>query len=309
MNSKQLFTNIKLKVVKHSPEILVYVGVAGMVTSTVLACKETTKINTILDEYKLNIENIEAGLEDEKLQESLANSSDSYTIEDAKKDKLIVNIQTGAKLFKLYAPSIGVGIVSLSLILQSNRILNSRNAALSAAYLTLDKGIKEYRNRVIDKFGEQVDRELRYGYETKKVKDISVDPETGKEKKEDKIINVVTKDVISEYAVIFDENAGAWNRDNTYNDFTLRSEQAYANDLLKANKVLFLNEVYDRLGLPKTKTGQLVGWVYNPENNDKGDNYVDFRIQDLAYEKEDGSGYDIKKLLDFNVDGYILNLI
>lgn len=303
------FKKLQLKAIKHSPEIFVSVGVVGVVASTVLACKATTKINNILDERKVNIENIENALQDEDLQKSLAEQDDAYTIEDAKKDKLLVNAQTAIKLAQLYAPAIGVGLISLGFILQSNRILNSRNAVVSAAYVTLDKSIKEYRNRVIEKFGEQVDRELKYGYETKKVKDIVVDPETGKEKKEDKLINVVTKDVISEYAVIFDENCGAWNRDATYNDFTLRSEQAYANDLLRINKVLFLNEVYDRLGIPKTKTGQLVGWVYNPENNTEGDNYVDFRVQDLAYEKEDGSGYDIKQLLDFNVDGYILDLI
>lgn len=303
------FKKLQLKAIKHSPEIFVSVGVVGVVASTVLACKATTKINNILDERKVNIENIENALQDEDLQKSLAEQDDAYTIEDAKKDKLLVNAQTAIKLAQLYAPAIGVGLISLGCILQSNRILNSRNAVVSAAYVTLDKSIKEYRNRVIEKFGEQVDRELKYGYETKKVKDIVVDPETGKEKKEDKLINVVTKDVISEYAVIFDENCGAWNRDATYNDFTLRSEQAYANDLLRINKVLFLNEVYDRLGIPKTKTGQLVGWVYNPENNTEGDNYVDFRVQDLAYEKEDGSGYDIKQLLDFNVDGYILDLI
>lgn len=303
------FKKLQLKAIKHSPEIFVSVGVVGVVASTVLACKATTKINNILDERKVNIENIENALQDEDLQKSLAEQDDAYTIEDAKKDKLLVNAQTAIKLAQLYAPAIGVGLISLGFILQSNRILNSRNAVVSAAYVTLDKSIKEYRNRVIEKFGEQVDRELKYGYETKKVKDIVVDPETGKEKKEDKLINVVTKDVISEYAVIFDENCGAWNRDATYNDFTLRSEQAYANDLLRINKVLFLNEVYDRLGIPKTKAGQLVGWVYNPENNTEGDNYVDFRVQDLAYEKEDGSGYDIRQLLDFNVDGYILDLI
>ena len=78
------FKKLQLKAIKHSPEIFVSVGIVGMVTSTVLACKATTKINTILDEHKLNIENIEAGLEDEDLQKSLAEHDDSYTIEDAK---------------------------------------------------------------------------------------------------------------------------------------------------------------------------------------------------------------------------------
>ena len=96
----------------------------------------------------------------------------------------------------------------------------------------------------------------------------------------------------------------------------LRRQQDYANEVLKSRGHLFLNEVYDMLGIPRTKAGQVVGWIYN-EDNPNGDNYVDFGIYDLSNlsdsQKErkmafvNGQEYSI--LLDFNVDGPIYDLI
>lgn len=88
----------------------------------------------------------------------------------------------------------------------------------------------------------------------------------------------------------------------------LRAQQQFANDKLVADGFLFLNDVYDMLGIDKTPTGQLVGWKYDELNNDVGDNYVDFGIMETNRETEDG-GYEPVILLDFNVDGDILHLI
>jgi hypothetical protein len=87
----------------------------------------------------------------------------------------------------------------------------------------------------------------------------------------------------------------------------LRGQQQYANDLLHARGYVFLNDVYDMLGIDRTKEGQIVGWVYN-KNNEVGDNFVDFGILETNRETEDGS-YEPAILLDFNVDGNILDLI
>ena len=92
----------------------------------------------------------------------------------------------------------------------------------------------------------------------------------------------------------------------------LKSEQNYANDRLKARGYLFLNEVYERLGIPPTKAGQIVGWVYDPNNpNHNGDNYVDFGLYNIHKEKTRDfvNGYEEVILLDFNVDGPILDRI
>ena len=138
---------------KHSPEILILAGVAGTVVSAVMACKATTKIGEILDESKETIDAIHEAQKNEAL-------SEKYPENVAQRDLAIVYIQTGVKLAKLYAPSVILGTLSITSILASNNILRKRNVALAAAYATVDKGFKEYRSRVVENFGEEVDQQL-----------------------------------------------------------------------------------------------------------------------------------------------------
>lgn len=173
-----------MKLKKHSPEILVVAGIAGTVVSAVLACKATTKVAEILDETKGTLDTIHDGME------TGAINGQEYTNEDGKKDTVVVYAQTGMKLAKLYGPAIILGTLSITSILASNNILRKRNVALGAAYAAIDKSFKEYRGRVIERFGEQVDTELKYGIKAKKFEEIEVDPETGKEKKVKKTVMV-----------------------------------------------------------------------------------------------------------------------
>ena len=233
-----------------------------------------------------------------------------YSKEDATKDLTITYVQTGVKLAKLYGPSVALGVVSIGCLLTSNNILRKRNIALAAAYATIDKSFKEYRSRVVERFGEAVDRELKYNITKQKVEEIVTDPETGKEKKVKKEIEVTGLDGYSEYAKFFDDGCKGWEKDAEMNLMFLRAQQQYANDLLRARGHLFLNEVYDMLGIQHTKAGQIVGWVYDPDRTDI-DNYVDFGIYDVNKPKARDfvNGYERTILLDFNVDGNILDLI
>lgn len=287
---------------KHSPEILVMAGIVGTIASAVMACKATTKINEILESSKDAIESVHFCQKNELNQE--------YSPEDAKKDLAIIYVQTGIKLAKLYAPAAALGVLSLGGILASNNILKKRNVALAAAYATVDKTFKEYRNRVVTRFGEQVDRELRHNIKAKKI-DKTVLDENGNEKKVKETVQVTEGlNEHSDYARFYDSGCCSWEENPEYNLMFLRSEQNYANDRLKARGYLFLNEVYERLGIPATKAGQVVGWVYNPDNPN-GDNYVDFGLYDLYREKvrDFVNGYEEVILLDFNVDGPILDLM
>lgn len=297
------FNKMGFKLKKHSPEILVVAGVIGTVASAVMACKATTKVSGILEKTKEDIDSIHDCVANESLAEE-------YTSEDAKKDLAIVYIQTGVKLTKLYAPAIGLGVLSLGSILASNNILRQRNVALAAAYATVDKGFKEYRNRVVERFGEEVERELRHNIKAKKIEKIVID-ENGKEKKVKETVQVASDpNNYSDYARFFDDGCTGWEKDSEYNLMFLRAQQQYANDKLMANGRLFLNEVYDMLGIPRTKAGQVVGWVYNTENP-VGDNYVDFGMYDVHREKVRNfvNGYERTILLDFNVDGNIWDLM
>lgn len=284
-------TVMKLK--KHSPEILVVVGIAGTVVSAVLACKATTKVAEILDETKGTLDTIHEGME------TGAINGQEYTTEDGKKDTVVVYAQTGMKLAKLYGPAIILGTLSITSILASNNILRKRNVALGAAYAAIDKSFKEYRGRVIERFGEQVDTELKYGIKAKKFEEIEVDPETGKEKKVKKTVMVADPNLQSDYAVYFDSKSRNYETNPDYNCMFLKAQQAFANDKLQTRGHLFLNEVLDDLDLPRTPAGQIVGWT-----KDGPDGYVNFRIVEVERETEDGR-HEPALLLDFNVEGNI----
>lgn len=284
-------TVMKLK--KHSPEILVVAGIAGTVVSAVLACKATTKVAEILDETKGTLDTIHEGME------TGAINGQEYTTEDGKKDTVVVYAQTGMKLAKLYGPAIILGTLSITSILASNNILRKRNVALGAAYAAIDKSFKEYRGRVIERFGEQVDTELKYGIKAKKFEEIEVDPETGKEKKVKKTVMVADPNLQSDYAVYFDSKSRNYETNPDYNRMFLKAQQAFANDKLQTRGHLFLNEVLDDLDLPRTPAGQIVGWT-----KDGPDGYVNFRIIEVERETEDGH-HEPALLLDFNVEGNI----
>lgn len=284
-------TVMKLK--KHSPEILVVAGIAGTVVSAVLACKATTKVAEILDETKGTLDTIHEGME------TGAINGQEYTTEDGKKDTVVVYAQTGMKLAKLYGPAIILGTLSITSILASNNILRKRNVALGAAYAAIDKSFKEYRGRVIERFGEQVDTELKYGIKAKKFEEIEVDPETGKEKKVKKTVMVADPNLQSDYAVYFDSKSRNYETNPDYNRMFLKAQQAFANDKLQTRGHLFLNEVLDDLDLPRIPAGQIVGWT-----KDGPDGYVNFRIVEVERETEDGR-HGPALLLDFNVEGNI----
>lgn len=284
-------TVMKLK--KHSPEILVVAGIAGTVVSAVLACKATTKVAEILDETKGTLDTIHEGME------TGAINGQEYTTEDGKKDTVVVYAQTGMKLAKLYGPAIILGTLSITSILASNNILRKRNVALGAAYAAIDKSFKEYRGRVIERFGEQVDTELKYGIKAKKFEEIEADPETGKEKKVKKTVMVADPNLQSDYAVYFDSKSRNYETNPDYNRMFLKAQQAFANDKLQTRGHLFLNEVLDDLDLPRTPAGQIVGWT-----KDGPDGYVNFRIVEVERETEDGR-HEPALLLDFNVEGNI----
>lgn len=290
-----------LRLKKHSPEILVATGVVGIVASAVMACRATTKISTILDQAKEEIDTIHHAMATEPLE--------TYSEEDGKKDLTIVYVRTGVQLAKLYAPAVLLGALSITSILASNDILKKRYGAMTAAYAAVDRGFKEYQSRVAERFGEETEREIRYGLKAEEIEETVTD-ENGKEKKVKKTVGVADGKDHSPYARFFDEWCEGWKKDAEYNLMFLRAEQNYANDRLKARGYLFLNEVYERLGIPMTKAGQMVGWVYKPDDPEHS-NYVDFGIYDIYRSscRNFVNGHERSILLDFNVDGDILDMI
>lgn len=293
-NVNSAASKVITKIKKHSPEILIVVGVVGTVASAVIACKATTKVNKIIDDAKDDIDKVHVATEN-----CVTEAGETYSTEDSKKDLAIIYAQTGVKLAKLYAPAVILGTFSIASILASNNILRKRNVALGAAYAAIDKSFKDYRGRVIERFGEQVDTELKYGIKAKKFEEVEVDPETGKEKKVKKTVMVADPNLQSDYAVYFDNKSRNYETNQDYNYMFLKAQQQFANDKLQTRGHLFLNEVLDDLDLPRTSAGQIVGWT-----KDGPDGYVNFRIVEVDRETEDGR-HEPSLLLDFNVEGNI----
>lgn len=250
----------------NHPTMFFAAGVVGMVTSTVLACRATLKLEDTLNEYV---------------------SEEEVNV-----------VHAGFQVAKLYAPAAIVGVASITMLTKSHNTLVKRNAALSAAYTALDKGFRDYRARVVEKYGQDADDEFRYGTELEKVK------EGGKTVSKKR----VGPDGASIYAVFFDEYNPYWGKDPEINKLWLRTQQNYLNDLLHARGHLFLNEAYMALGFDHTQAGAVVGWVMSPD----GDNHVDlgiFRDDAPEHVRDFVNGREHSVLLDFNVDGVIYDKI
>ena len=297
----RLLSSTQYQIKKHSPEILMVAGITGTIVGTVLACKATTKVSEIMEEKNKLVEDVHTCLNDKEIE---------YTEEDSKRDLTIIYAQTGVKLFKLYAPAIGVMALSFASIIAGHKVLKKRNIAIAAAYAAIDKGFKQYRKNVIEEFGEGVDQQMRFGLKSKEIKKKDKDGKTVKETEYYIDPDANPLDNISEYARFFDASSENFAKDPEYNMMFLRRQQDYANEMLKARGHLFLNEVYDLLDIPRSKAGQVVGWVYDKNGNTKGDNYVDFGL----YRNDQGTrrfvnGLEYNILLDFNVDGVIYDII
>lgn len=284
---------------KHSPAILLGAGIAGAVGATVLACKETLKLDDIVGEAKDKIDQINAALENEDYK-------DKYSKEDAAHDKTIVYTKTTVKVVKNYLPSVGLMALSIVCILASYKIINKRNAALISAYNGIKLSFDQYRKRVAKKYGKDVERDLFFGVDDIKE---TVEKLSDEEKSDNKDGGTIKKasDVpfVSEYAKFFDEGSVCWDKSPEYNKAFLLHQQSIWNEKLNRKGHVFLNEVYDALGLPRTQAGAIVGWV----KNGNGDGFIDFGITDPRRSTDSFNGWENVWLLDFNVDGVIYDKI
>ena len=284
---------------KHSPDILLGVGVTGVIASTVLACRATLKAQKVKAHTQNELETIESLLEKEKLSPEDAVRSQTYTA-----------VAGAVDIVRLYVPPVAIGALSVAALVQSRNILTKRTVGLAAAYKLTEEAYTRYRERVIDELGEDVDLYIRNDNEQLD-RELTVKTIDDKGKEEDFEMNVEEAHIFeigaSQYAKYFDASSPQWQNSNEQNIFFLKAQQTHMNVLLRTRGHVFLNEVYDCLGLPRTKAGTIVGWV-----DGHGDSVIDFGIFGDAneYNRDFVNGYDRDAiLLDFNVDGVIWEMI
>lgn len=287
--------------VQHSPEICVGLGIVGGVTTTVMACKATLKVNEVCLENAPMYEKIEEAL---LAVENNEISKEEYSEEDAKKDRITLATYTGKEVIKNYAPVLFVGAASVACILCGMNILNKRNMMLVAAYTSLDAGFKQYRGRVVAELGEDADFHFRTGTVNKKIEMEVVDEETGEIKKKK-----VKADVLEagteplDYTINFCEEAiHILDRKNIPRSLSfIESVTNSLDTILKAQGYLTLNQARVSLGVPEVWYGQIVGWTLDGT----GDGYVFFNPK-VVYDEE---LEDRTILLDPNVDGPMFHKI
>lgn len=280
----------KFKFIAESPTIAIGAGVVGLGATIVLSSRATLKAQDVVAEHKAAINQT---VEDYNLVKDSKNSDGTpkLTEKDFELMQLNVWFKSAVKMAKIYAPSVALAGLSIAAIVYGRNVFQNRLTTLGAAYQVATSSLEAYRKKMGEELG--VEKEEVIYHET--MKDLA--PKNGKKSTKGYQPSV--------YARFFDEYAPNWTSSAAQNKYFLRATQTYFNDLLNRRGFLFLNEVYSHLGLDETPEGQLMGWI-----RDK-DSYVDFGIFDGKTEASRAfiNENEASVLLDFNVDGYILDKI
>lgn len=291
---------------RKKPEILLTLGVGAVIGSSACMWNTKEKVNKALDEHEDAIDRLRKVIDQNEL-----------TKREVGRETTKIYAKTTLGVTRAFAPSVILLASGLTLIFLSHKEMKARNTALIAAYNILDTSFRNYRERVIDELGEDADERFRYGVTTKKIDDVYVDDD-GKKHKVKKEIKVLSN-APSDYARIFDKEHLDYHRyeyEGCYamnaNFMWLRGVESDLNRKLNLYHQLTLNDVYRALRLPTSKAGAFVGW--RDVLHGGKDGYISFGVDwdnpdssILYYDDVANIGNDYGILLDFNVDGIILD--
>ena len=290
-NFIKTINKLKFKAECNSPEILIGVGIAAFGATVYYTIKGTVTASEAL-------------------------SYISETTDPSEEESASNKIMAASEVAKAYAPAVICGSVSLASFLSSNHIMRNRALSMAAAYTTLETGFSEYRKRVIDKYGEDIDREIKYGIEKKKVKTTEVDPDTGKKSKKTETVETIEEcgpfgvyfkpeyHISKNGKTIKDPN---WQNNALFNITFINAQLEWFNGKLDRGERVYLSEVLKALGIPDADypDARVVGWLPK-EDGEEGDNYIRFNAYNPARNKDYVITAENEILLDFNTDGVIL---
>lgn len=293
----------ELMIKKNSPEILLGVGIVGFVGTVITACRATLRADEVLEYHKKKMKDIHDAkkIADQNPKEELEYDDNLY-----RQDVGFQYLKTTGNMVKLYAPTIALGSLSLVCILVSRNIMQKRYLGVLAAYNGVSAAFEEYRKRVRNEYGEDLDKHFRYGttYE-----ELPVYDENGKKTKEKEKVEMTETGMVvpnDDSCRFFDSSNPNWDKNPTFSMMWLRGQQNILNDILHTRGHVFLNEVYDALGFPHTPQGAVLGWI-----DGEGDDCIDFGLYDPNKEsvRRFVNGADNTIMLEFNHDGVIWDKI
>lgn len=286
------------RVSKHAPTILSITASAGVIATGYLAWKAGTRFEDV------------EGRDWDRRKECLKNA-DTIPDEDVpkieRKNRILFILDT----VRTVAPAAIVGAATITMIYFSNSISKKRLAAMGAAYATLQTAFDGYKRTMVEALGkESVEKILKpklpnVGKSAEEI--LSSDNKSDAAYVSDAVVNSLK--ALSPYArIIAEESSTCWDPNEDYTSQNLAAVQLWANRRLERKGHLFLNEVFDQLGLSRTREGAVVGWLKNGE----GDNYVSFGDFDASIYRVPSDDYtrvDSNFIVDFNVDGVIWDKI
>ncbi|QFG08728.1 hypothetical protein PBI_INGRID_55 [Arthrobacter phage Ingrid] len=280
---------------KFAPQVLLGAGVIGVVASTVLASKATLNLEEVLDRHRDAISIVNEGAH--------VRPADEYTSTMHKRDLTLVHMRTFKELGKLYALPVGLGVLSISLIIGSHGVMYKRNVAAVAAYKTVESQFARYRDRVRSEFGLDKDEEFARAYKSEGVVD-----DEGNE-----TVNItINGQELDDTLYFFDKNNVNWKNSPEYNLSYVMAQQTFANQLLNSRGHVMLNDVLDGLGINRTKEGAVLGWVLD-RGHAEGSKFIDFGIVDAQSPSSRIYGIDGEMgeciMLDIKTDGIVWNKI
>lgn len=308
MKCPAFLNDVMTTVKKNSPALcLIGAGIAAGAT-VFLACKSTLRIHEAIEQKNEDLKQIQMGLDDPDMK---------YSVEDARSDKLKTYGLFALRLGKLYLPAALAAGTSVALAYESYHISKGRNVALATALGSTYESFKAYRDRVKERYGEEAENAIYHNLHSEKIIKIETD-ENGKERKvKETANNVLSHDSNYWCTYRFDANTSSYFDNNDDFNLTLISQVEHdVNDrimMLRArNKknIICLNDVFEQLGMAKTKEGQIIGWCYDPEKDDPETYHISFGAQ-MVKEPCDvyTNGFKDTIVLDFNCDGVLLDLM
>lgn len=279
---------------KYSPEILLVAGICGTVTGVVVACKATKKAALVTEELKKRRDSI---------QEALNRKKNGYEEKNARRDTFLAYKRALWGYIRVYAPAAAIIFASCGCHVGHYSILKKREAAVAAALASTSAAFAEYRNRVSEQVGEEVEQNIYHDVHK------PTEEEAAKMTEEGDGVDTSKYVVSSPRGTdrCFDELNPMWVRSPIDNQNFLHQTQAYCNEQLRRHGHIFLNEVYDALHIPRIPEGQILGWIYGKDRDDLH-NFVDFGVWSIKDEARESfvRGREASVWLTFNYDGDIL---
>lgn len=312
----EFFSNVVTKVTRFiadkevsldgkAPQIIVGVGVACAVAGTVMAVKKTLEVNDILDEAKEEVETVK------KQHPEVVSADGTVTKNPAVGKELFKSyVKIGGKLVHHYWLPIALEGMGIILIFKGNGMLQARYVAAVGMYKALDEYHKGYAKRVVERFGEDAEYEIRNGISTKTV-EVTETNEKGEEVTKRKKQTTYEDGAIRPLDILFDEvTCSNWTKDPEYNLMFLTNVLKLCNERLDRRGYLFVEEIREMLGYKlddHATEAHLSGWT-KPEGStntvDFGINYENAKNDPALKAFLDGDEPNV--LLHLNYDGIII---